>query len=269
MNEYTNSSDIPIINKPNIIYPRSKNNFQCIGPCYEPKTMIVHPITLEYTTVENYPFCPVKEWEEVDKDNGKINVRTTDICHIPSEKKDIEGKEFEINIITPYIDFNEEQFLKIFYKIYSFEDAINYIENNKLLPIYNRLRIINCGWKAYGNTINMIDLRLVNFYIELIKKKWINIIYKDFNKYIYITHDEKIMFSNPDKNNLKSNEFVVERTNFLINRFVNMDEIYKFLNKYIKYRKNQFNNMDDINDNIKNEFLIYLDNKINLTINNN
>ena len=261
-NEYICSS--PDLPEKTFKYPKSKNNFQCIGPCYQPGTWIVHPLTLEYIRDINHPFCPVKEWEYIDPDGKKI-IRTTDICYHPTESKDLSGKEFEMNILTPNIDFNDKQFLKIFYDIHSFEDAINWIDNKKYSPPLTRLRIMDCAWNAYGKNINIIDHRLVDFYIEIAKKKWMPDIYKQLNKYIHINNG-KIMFGNPEDNELSPKDDIISRTNFLIDRFINNDEMYKFLIRYLKHRKEDWDNIVSHSTKIKGDLIKYIENKINLTI---
>ena len=261
----TSNDEYPIeLSKKTTKYPKSKNNFQCVGPCYQPETLIVHPLSLEYVTDKYNAFCPVKEWDYIDEDGKKIT-RTTDICYHPTESKDLSGKEFEINILTPNIDFNDEHFLKIFYNIRSFEDAINWIDNKKYSPLLTRLRIINCAWNAYGKDVNIIDHRVVDFYIEVIKKKWINDIYKKINKYIHI-RDNKVLLGNPRENKLSQKDEIVVRMNFLIDRFINNDEIYKFLIRYLKHRKENWDEIIDHSINIKNDLIKYIENKINLTI---
>ena len=245
-------------------YPKSKNNFRCIGPCYNPGTSIVHPLTLEYVTDKYYPFCPVKEWEYIDKETGVKTNRTTDVCYRPTESKDLSGKEFEMNILTPSIDFNEEQFLKIFYNIHSFEDAVNWIDNKKYSPILTRLRIMNCAWVAYGSTVNIVDQRVSDFYVELVKKKWIRNLYRKLNKYVHISNG-KIFLGNPNANNLSPNDDVVLRTNYLIDKFINSDEMYKFLVRYLKHNSGK-NFTADTSNSIKEDLIKYIENKINLTI---
>lgn len=246
-------------------YPRSKNNFQCLGPCYNPNTSIVHPLTLEYVTDKYYPFCPVREWEFQDRETGKTIVRTTDLCYQPTESKDLSGKEFELNILTPSIDFNEEQFLKIFYNIHSFEDAVNWIDTKKYTPLLTRLRIMDCAWRAYGKEVNIIDHRVVEFYLELIKKKWTRDLYRELNKYVHI-RGEKVLLGDPNDNNLGPKEEVVVRTNFLVDRFINHDEIYKFLTRYLKHRKDQWDTILRHSDHMKKDLVKYIENKIQMTV---
>lgn len=261
VNEY--SSDLS--GKTSFKYPKSRNNFQCIGPCYQPNTWIVHPLTLEYITDNINPFCPVKQWDYIDETGKKIP-RVTDVCYHPTESKDLSGKEFEMNILTPNIDFNYEQFLKIFYNIHSFEDAIDWIDSKKNnSSLLTRMRIMDCAWHAYGRNVNIIDHRVVEFYIELAKKKWISDIYKKINKYIHI-RDSKIMFGNPNDNDLSPNDEIVARTNFLVDRFINNDEMYKFLIRYLKHRKDDWDSIVSHSLHIKDDLIKYIENKINLTI---
>lgn len=249
-------------------YPKSKNGFQCIGPCYQSNTTIVHPITLEYITDKSNPFCPVGQWEYTDRDTGKKTIKTTDACHHPTDNKDLSGKEFEISILTPNIDFNDTQFLKIYYNIYSFEDAVNWCDTRKYLPVLTRLRIMDCALTAYGNDLNIVDHRTVDFFIEIFKTKWINDIYNNIGKYISIDNDI-IKLAQPKidtKENKENNADKHIKYNYIKTKFINNDEIYKFLLKYIKYRKDKWETIKYHSDNIKNDFIIYLENKIKTTL---
>jgi hypothetical protein len=247
-------------------YPKSKNNFQCVGPCFQPNTLIVHPLTLEYVTDRYYPFCPVREWSYIDNETGDKIMKTTDICLNPTESKDLSGKEFEINMLTPTVDFNDEQFLKIFYNIYSFDDAVTWIDNKTYTsPLLTRYRVMNSAWNAYGSEIDIIDYRIVKFYIELAKKRWSSDIYKHLHKYVHILGQD-VLLGDPDKNDLSYKDNAVIRINFLIDRFINNDEMYKFLVKYLKHRKDEWENTIDHSDSIKNDLIKYIENKIKLTV---
>ncbi|AYV76679.1 MAG: hypothetical protein Terrestrivirus11_20 [Terrestrivirus sp.] len=258
-------------NKP---YPKSKNNFQCIGPCYQAGTTIVHPVTLEYVTDRNNPFCPVRQWELIDRDTGKKTTLTTDICYQPTETKDLSGKEFEINILTPNIDFNDAQFLKIYYNIYSYEDAISFVSEKKYLPAFTKLRIIDCALAAYGKDLNIIDHRTVDFFIEMINKIWMPEIYKNIEKYVDM-HDGKIRLSRQhDQHDQQDQQEEKEinqddakiKYNFIKSKFITNDEIFKFLMKYLKHRKDKWTEIQHHVMNIRNDLIVYIENKIKNTV---
>lgn len=255
-------------------YPVSRQKFKCIGPCYHPGTWIVHPVTLEYTTDKNNPFCPVRQWEYVDKNTNKKISLTTDVCYPPTENKDLSGKEFEINILTPNIDFNDEHFLKIYYNIYSFENAVEFIDTKKYLPLLTKVRIMDCALNAYGNDLNVIDHRTVNFFIQVAESLWINDLYNAINKYIVIK-DDKINFDKQyafvddnevDKlNDLNDNNKEI-KINYIKHKFINSDNMYKFIIKYLKHRKEKWNDIKNHVANMKNDFIVYIEQKIRLSL---
>jgi len=249
-------------------YPKSKNNFQCLGPCYQPNTLVVHPITLEYVTDKDNAFCPVKEWLQADNKTGKKISKLTDTCFKPTESKSITGKELEMNIILPHIDFNCEQFLKIYYNIYTFEDAINWITTKIHAPIGNKQRVLDCAWKVYGKNIELIDIRIVDFYIDVCKKKWMRDIYNKISPYITIEND-KISFIEPADNKLNSKEYSVQRTNFIIDKFINRDTIQKFLSKFVKQKQDDWEKYESHTEQIKHDLINYIENKIKKSLNSN
>lgn len=217
-------------------YPKSKKKFQCLGPCYHPKTKVVHPTALEIITDNENPFCPVDEWVMYDERTGESKKLITDICIKPTEKENISNKEMELNILTPYIDFNSSQFLKIYYKIFTFEDSVDWLYRNQHLPLGTRSRVVNCAFLAFGETVEIFDVRLVDFIVEFIKKKKIQEIYNKLFPYIGISGDEVTLV----QNNLPKSELCVERTNFLIKTFITKEEINKFLTKYFIHKKNKW-----------------------------
>jgi len=245
-------------------YPISKRGKQCLGHCYEAGTWIVHPHTLDYVTDPNHPFCPVQSYVITDTNTNNKEYYEIDNCNMPTHKKDIPHKEIELNILFPHIDFNCKQFLRIYYNINSFDDASNWIAENNKSSIFTRLRIIECTWKSYGEKIDLIDDRLVNFYIEVVKKQWIGAIYKLVKKYILIENN-KISVK---KNTQKDNNYRIQKINYIINKFITKNDIYKLLNNYIiKYNK-KWDTIKLHNDNIKKELIKYILNKLDDIINN-
>lgn len=247
-------------------YPKSKNNFQCLGPCYQPGTMVVHPTQLDMVTDDMHSFCPVEQWTYVDQKTGKSKDIMTDFCFNPTEKENISNKELELNILTPFIDFNSEQFLKIYYNIFSFEDSIEWIDKYKFTPIGTKSRIINSALKTFGSKVDLFDGRFVDFFTELIKKKEIKHIYMKTAQFIGIDEKSNVHFVKSDNNKLKIDEESTARMNYLIKIFLDRDEVSKFLLKYFKTRKAQWETIKNHLNNMLIDFLEYIETKINITI---
>ena len=246
-------------------YPKSKHKFQCIGPCYYPNTIILHPTRLELTTFDQ-PFCPVDVFQ-VDQKTGKNINLITDICFNPTDKENISNKESDLNSLIPYIDFNFEYFLKIYYNIFSFEDSIDWIYKNNHVPIETKIRIIKSSLNVFGENIDLVDTRFEDFFIEYIKKIKIQQIYNKLHHYIVINKDTNtIYFITKEQNKLKKTYNCIERINYLINVFLDKKEITKFLLKYFKHRKSQWNEIPNHLDNMSLDLTNYILNKIMITL---
>lgn len=245
------------------MYPKSKSKKQCLGPCYYPKTHVVHPTLLEIVS-NNEPFCPVDPWKYINPETGEEHMLATDICFQPTEKKNISNKEAELSILTPFLDFNSGQFLKIYYEIFSFEDSIDWIDRNKFEPLNTKCRIINSALIEYGDKVELFDGRFVEFIIEFIKKKKISQIYEKIHNYIGInnTNDSVLL----EKNNLDKNEKCIPRINYVLQLFINKEEITKFLIKYFSYKKEKWRDIKNHIDYIVQSLTEYILNKITLTL---
>jgi len=216
-------------------YPKSKHGFQCLGPCYYPKTRILHPTTIEPITNFIHPFCPVEPWEEIDNDTGKTQRLSNDSCFNPTERENMSNAELELNILMPYIDFNAEQFIKIYYSIFSFEESIDWIDKNNHVPLETKMRIINSALKAFGKNIDIFDGRFTDFFIEFIKTKMIKQLY--FKVADNIGFDKKtkeIFIVLSENNNLAKNSYCIERINYIIHTFLDKEDVTKFLVRYFK-----------------------------------
>jgi len=252
----------------NKTYPKSIHNRQCIGPCYFAGTQIVHPITLQYINNTGESFCPTAPFVHIDKITGKKETLVADDCYHPTENKDLSGKEFEMNILNPNIEFNHKQFLNMYYDILSFEDAVEYISNKKYTPVITRLRIIDCALIAFGYELSIFDNRVVEFFIEIINNKWMDDVYKAIYTYIYID-DDKIYFANINNKNIsESSDIKNIKYNFIKSKFVTNELIYKFLSRYLKHRKDNWDQIIQHSVNIKNDFIIYIENKITSSLKN-
>lgn len=243
------------------IYPKSKSKKQCLGPCYFPKTHVVHPTLLEIVS-NNEPFCPVDPWKYVNPETGEETLFATDLCFQPTEKKNVSSKEAELNMLTPFLDFNASQFLKIYYEIFSFEDSIDWIDRNKFDPIKTRSRIINSSLIAYGENVELFDNRFVEFIIEFIKKKKILEIYNKLHIFININNDSVLL----EKNNIDKKDKCVERINYIVRVFLTKDEITKFLIKYFSQKKDKWKDIKNHLDLIVSNLTEHILNKISLTL---
>lgn len=244
-------------------YPKSKNNKQCIGPCYKAGTWIVHPITLNYIK-NDHDFCPINETIIKNPSTGQEELHYMDYCFDPKQNKDIGNKEYQLNleldIINPNIVFDSGKFLKLYYNLYSFDDIINWLQNKNYLNIMTKKRIIECGFEIYGEQFNLMNNLITEFYIEIIKKKLIGRLYNKLFRFIKI-QDNKILLK---ENNDNANENYIEKQNYIINNFVTIDELNKFLTKIIS-QKNA-NNILSNTEYFIDLYAEYLVSKINITI---
>lgn len=242
-------------------FPKSINNKQCIGPCYNPGQYIMHPITLEYVTDELNPFCPTERWfNPVKKTYQRL-----DRCLLPTKKEDMDKMQIELSFVIPTFHFDCEHFLKVYYDIYSFEGAIDWVTENIKNPIYSNLRIMDCAWKIYGSNVDVISNQLIDFYIYVIKKEWIKNIYPLVSKYIYIDSSNNIYLKEQDE---PSHIKQVEKINYFIKKFINRQTIYNILYSYIEDNKSNWFEIKNHNNLIE-EFTIKLIlDKINKTLKN-
>lgn len=246
-------------------YPKSKHNMQCLGPCYYPETTVIHPTHLEYITDGPDPFCPVEEWYFENEKTGQKSSKITDICHNPTKKNAESSTQLDLNILTPYIDFNYEQFLKLYYKIFSFSDALNWIESNKHTPINTQIRIINCSLKSFGDSVELFDVRFSDFFADFIKKKEIRYIYDKIHNNIEIKSSTKEIYLVSDTNLSKRDNYT-ERTNYIIQKFIIDTEIIKFLQKYLNHKDKPMRDTDDNLYEMLLSFTQYILNKIKITL---
>ena len=151
-------------------YPTSIKGRQCIGPCYDKETWIVHPTTLEQHKSIDYPICPINKTVEKTKD-GRTKEVYFDVCYMPTESDAYSEKELEMNILLPHIDFSCDDFLKIYYNIYNLEDLFVWLDDNKSKPLKTRERLVGCSWNNYWKNMDVFDNRFIDFYIEIIKKR--------------------------------------------------------------------------------------------------
>ena len=151
------------------------------------------------------------------------------------------------------MDFNIKDFLSIFYEINTFEDGITWIVNNTEINIKTRIRIFECILNVFGQSIDIIDNRIIDFVISMIKNNYITKFYNTIKKYIYIDAKKNLISidknNNDDDNDEDDKKHIVIKTNYIMKTFINQDIIQKFLFKYFKVKKNKWLDIHDhIND---------------------
>lgn len=250
-------------------YPKSAHKFQCLGPCYAASTVVVHPMNLEMVTDNSHPFCTVTEWTRTDEVTGRKKDVLTDRCMNPTAKVNESGRNFEINILLPYMDFGAEKFLKIYYSIYSIEDALDWVDMNKHLPLDNKMRVMRSALSVFGSGIDIVDNRFSAFFELIIKKRFIDDIYSSISIYVGMSDDkDSMLIVSPKKNKLKYGEMIVERTNFILATFLGPNSTYKFLTRYFKQQKDTWETITDHLTHMVKDLIEYIDTKINIMLRN-
>lgn len=178
---------------------KSKNNFNCIGPCYPPGIVFYNPLEMTSHINNDEPMCPIFPifYNNMHK--------TNDICN----KDDINNNYAEFDIFNDFFQIasNHYTFLSQIYNINNITDTVHFITNNfDVLPIYSQKRLLNSIFEVYY------------IYIEFPKKIFVEKL-KNVLKEIYdikIYKDEKII---SDLDKLKK---------------LNIDLYQYFQNKYLK-----------------------------------
>lgn len=235
-------------------YPKSINNYSCIGPCYFPNTIVKHPVFLEQFTDENKPFCPTQEFQIENEITGKKEKKIHDVCKDPSHKEDITTIE---SLVILQSGFTKDIFLSTYYDINSFDDAVEWIQNNSFTSTDTRTRIINAALNIYGDDMDFINEDFIIFYIEYIKEKEIKNIYKNIHTNIGVLNNEIFIVKNKD-NKLGYNDLKIERINYVVQKFITKNEIKKFFSRFFEKKKKIFEEYDDILLLITGDFIEYI-----------
>jgi len=244
-------------------YPKSKKGFQCLGPCREKNVPSIHPILLD-TIISNNPYCPVAGYQVYDKNEKKYNTLYIDDCNKVDTNIKHDKDDDLLNNLLPYMDFNIKDFLLIFYDIKSFEDGIDVIA--KQINFRTKIRLFESMLNVFGKNIDIIDHRIIDFFIELVKSTYATKLYEALSSYIDIdVNTNKVKISKTVKKNKKKDDNVIIKTNFIIKSFINSDITSKFLFKYFKNKKEVWENIYNYVEDMINEFINYIINIINVS----
>ena len=238
-------------------YPKSKHNLQCIGPCYPANKRVIHPVTVEYISDFNNPFCPVDLF--VNEDN---RVQTLDQCYRPTVT-DENMEDVSMKVIEPQLNFNSIHFLRIYYRINSFDEVLVWLENNPNHTQISKQRIVNAGLTGYGSSMTEPPTMLVNFYLSTAKKFWMDKILARLNQYLLVK-DGTLSFKKLGKKERgasKRSYLRVEKVNFLVQRLVNFHTVQLFLTDYMN-RVENYQDTIDHNEAICTGYVDYLEKQV-------
>ena len=240
-------------------FPISKNGIKCIGPCYEKGKTFTHPELLIKIKNDKNNLCPTNKFID---ENNEVNI--TDLCNKPSTE--IQKYNLGLFAITPTINFNGNYFLRIYYNIFSLDDAILWINNNKHLPKKTINRILNLSIIEFLKDESLIDSRLIDILLNFFTKN-INTVYFKLKNYISIKNNN-INFTKKKNKNISNIDILKEKEiieKFLKKKIFNENYINKFITKYVKNKKTNWKNNQNHLITILNDFSDYTIKKIELT----
>jgi len=180
---------------------KSTHGHRCLTKCYPKGTTLVHPVILTgiKNKIDNY--CAIdpiyrREFEGnklvTEKELGMVFI---DACKLEDNKIYEPPNELESMLLSFY--FNPREFLSQIYDLFSFDAVIYWTLTNDYLPFDTIKRIHNCAWKAYGNKIEELSNKVIEYYYDMAKNRWLHDYVKIIqNKYSFsATFDKKLKLS--------------------------------------------------------------------------
>lgn len=225
----------------------SDNSCGCLGPVYDKGKYIVHPVTLNLVTDLSNDFCT----------HDIISFNNKSFFGIPCDKSSFKDKQLDYSF--PEIGFNCGSFLYDVYGIKNMDDGINYLTKSNL-NVYGKLRIVSCIINLYGNSMEVIDIRLIECLLEIFSTIWINDVYKQLRKYIVVknsSNEEIYLGKDKDDSNNKIKKII-----FIKKKILSVDIISKYVNIYINKNADKWSNTQDHIEKIKKGFINYIEKKI-------
>jgi hypothetical protein len=221
-----------------IKHPKSINNIQCIGPCYEAGSVIIHPVTLEEITNPDKNFCPVDNVFITNPKTGERMIEVIDFCYMPTisqKDKMALNDDLRKKLLAPTFKFNSSYFLKIYYNIGSLEEGVEWLEKNSISPFKTRERVFNQIMFVHGDNLSIADHRIVKFIRDIMIYN-LPSIFREVSKYIDI-RDDKIVLTSPEKRqNVELNKSKISLINsYIKTKFLGESEIGRFVSKFVRY----------------------------------
>lgn len=247
-------------------YPITKDNIQCISQCQEPKTIITHPITQQRVTNTKLPFCAVTPYKKDGKDIiiGECDLTTEQITSEIVEHRDqFIRTNVSADNLYPLFVFNDTLFLKDYYHIVNLPDFYQWLIDNRNVPVFTKLRVIDCCLRVFGAKISIIENILAVTVIDIIKNFWIKKMYGKLCKYIDVNIDDnKVLFRTTNIAKLDNAQL---RSKFIVTNLITQTNIFEILNLYIKeIHERAFVGTNDFLAFMINELLKKIERKIKL-----
>ena len=276
------------------IYPISVNSQQCIGPCYYGDARIIHPLTLDEIKDVDHNFCPVSTFVYTDPRTKKSILSIIDKCVVPTARETQMDDILRDNVIAPQFHFSSDYFVKVYYKITNLEELMSWLDNHKTDPFKTKERVFNNSMVVYGEQLNIIDHRLIQFINDLMIEN-LPKLYRHL-KYYIVVKDDKVIIINPDKYteslietdtvtddvadkidndfdvsvdvsvNVSANTHNISIIRaYIKEKFLGSDNIHQFMSKIIRYYKEDIINRY-VSDILVNHMIDYIIKRIKITI---
>lgn len=224
------------------VYPISVNSQQCIGPCYYSGTQMIHPLTLDEIKNKPYNFCPVKSFVKYDPETKKNSISIIDKCYVPTARATTADDLTYYNVAAPQMHFSSDYFIKIYYKIFTIEEFLYWLDTHKNDPYRTRQRVFDNCMVVFGNKINIIDHRMIEYINEIMIHN-LQKLYDALSIYININTDDGII----TLMNIVNNKYQIYydkdqikiAKNYIKEKFLGIDNIQQFMSKFIRYYKEE------------------------------
>ena len=216
-------------------FQKSKHNQQCIGPCYQKNTKILHPLYFETATNPDESFCPVVKWLK-----GNDEQILDECFEVTTQEAQVYNT---MDLLFPYVNFNTQLFLNLFYKIVSYSNGIDWLYNNKHLNINSLIRVYDLIFETYGDTLDVIeftDPKLIEILIHIIKVKYLDKLIIKLTNFITIENNEVFLKKNIKKDD---DDTIKIKTNYIIKKYLNVEVLKEFMINYFNNKQHNFSEL--------------------------
>lgn len=271
-------------------YPTSVNAQQCIGPCYYSNTRIIHPLTLDEIRGVDHNFCPVNTFVFTDPNTKKSTLSIIDKCVVPTARETQMDEILRDNVIAPQFHFSSDYFVKVYYKITSLDELLNWLDRHKTDPFKTKERVFNNSMVVYGDQLNIVDHRMIQFINDLMIEN-LPKLYRHLRRYI-VVKDDKVKIVDPDITDSDKSENISRYETdhgtkesasgsetdlakdvpiiraYIKEKFLGSDNMHQFMSKIIRYYKEDITDRY-VADILVNHMIEYIIKRIKVTLEQN